>query len=534
MKIIPYVLKYARKCLPDVIRLAFCCVILYSAAMISPYITGKYVDGLVSATDPDTIWICVGILAAIWTLQVILSYFKNLSFAKASSRVSYYIEEDLIEHVKRLPLSFFAENEGTYVGHRITTDSLTVAQFVLYTVVSLATDILSLAVSLIAVVLISPYVFLIIVAASPLYAVVYFKFRKPLYELSYACREQENRFFSKVNRQLTNIKPVKQHVYYERLHDEMRASYDDLYEATIKNTRFGYLFGNVESFLRYIITLVVFVFSGYGILNGKMSVGGFTMINTYTVMAISAMSGILGFGRCYRETLVSYDRINDLYTLKAEHNGSLDIGKIESIQLDTLSFGFDERILFDNVNCMMTKGNIYGFVGANGSGKTTLADLITGVIDGYSGVIRYNGVDLKDIDIYELRRKRIAIVEQEPLLLINSIEDLRAEFCGETTAHHWLDRLGMHTVDERLRDMDPDAEFAITVFSGGEKQKLALARALTKDADVLILDEPSSAIDSSSLEQLIAIIKEQSQEKIVILITHEPRLIDICKETIRL
>ena len=82
--------------------------------------------------------------------------------------------------------------------------------------------------------------------------------------------------------------------------------------------------------------------------------------------------------------------------------------------------------------------------------------------------------------------------------------------------------------------MDPDAEFAITVFSGGEKQKLALARALTKDADVLILDEPSSAIDSSSLEKLITIIKEQSQERIVILITHEPRLIDIYKETIRL
>ena len=534
MKIVSFVFKYVSKCLPDIIRLAFCCVILYLASMLIPVITGKYIDGLMNADNPAAIWICVGVLAVIWTLQQVFSYISNMAMTKAGSRISFFIEEEVIEHVKRLPLFFFYENEGTYIGHRIVSDSGIVAQFVLSSVANLTMDILSLLVSLAAICYLSPYVFFIIIAASPLYALAYFKFRKPMYELSYEYREKENRFFSKVNRQFSHIKTVKQHVYYERLHDEMQKSYEKLYSAAIRNARFGYLFGNVEAFLQYIITIAVFVFSGYGILNGKMSIGDFTVINSYSLIAISALSGILGFGKNYRGALVSYDRINNLYGLKTEHNGSADPGRIESIQIEALSFKFDDRTLINKLNLTMTKGHIYGFVGENGSGKTTLTDLITGIIDGYAGKIKYNDLDLRDIDIYQLRRKRIAIVEQEPSLAINSIDEICAEFGEDTSSRKWLEQLGVSGLKDRLEELEPDAEFTTSVFSGGEKQKISLARAFAKDADVIILDEPSSAIDSNSFEQLVYIIKQLVQDKIIILITHEPRLIAICSDTVRL
>lgn len=532
MKIIPFVWKYIKKSQPDVIRLALCCIVLYFASMLTPYITGKYIDGLTNGNNPRAIWLCVGILAIVWTLQILLSYAKNMAFTKVSSRVSYHIEEDLIEHVKRLPLSFFIINDGTYIGHRIVSDSLTVAQFVLLSVVNFVTSFLSLLVSLVAISIVSPYVFLIMLAASPLYGVVYYKFRKPIYELSYEYKEQENKFFSNANRQFSNIKPIKQHVYYERLHDEMRSSYDRLYLSTIKHAKFGYLFGNAESFLRYIVTLAVFIFSGYGIIKGKMSIGCFTMVNSYTMMAITALSGILGFGRNYRSTLVSYNRINTLYDLPVEHNGTMDPGTIEEIKVKTLSFRYDDRALISHLSCTMTRGHIYGILGANGSGKTTFVDLITGIIDGYSGTIHYNGYDLRDIDIYELRQKRIAIVEQEPSLMVNSIKELVAEFGKNTLAREWLDRLGMRSFAEQVTSMDFDEESAMSSFSGGEKQKLALARAFAKKADVIILDEPSSAIDHDTLEQLISIIQQLAREKIIIIITHEPQLAAICDEVI--
>ena len=534
MRIILFVLMYAKKCLPSIIRLAFSCIIIYIASIIVPYTTGKYIDSLTNVNDYRTIWFCVGILAIIWTIQLLFSYIKNMTFTKTSSRISYYIEADIIEHVKRLPLSFFIDNDGAYIGHRIISDSLTVTQFVLLSVVNLVTDILSFIVSSVAIIVISPYIFIIIVATLPLYVVVYLKFRKQIYELGYEFREHENRFFSNVSRQLSSIKPVKQHVYYNRLHDEMRTAYDKLYSATVKHARFGYLFRNVEAFLCYIISLTIFVFSGYGILNGTMSIGDFTMINSYTVMTISALSGILGFGRSYRNTLVSYNRIKDLYDLEVEHNGVLDPGIIESIQIDNLSFGFNERVLIKNVSFTMTKGHIYGILGLNGSGKTTLIDLITGIIDGYSGAIRYNGFDLRDIDIYKLRQEHISIVEQEPSLFFDSIEKIVSEFCNDTAKQQLLNRLGMCSFVTRLGCMDLKTEAEACSFSGGEKQKIALARALAKDADVIILDEPNSAIDSISLEQLVSILKEQAKNRITILITHDPRLIAICEDIIYL
>ena len=86
----------------------------------------------------------------------------------------------------------------------------------------------------------------------------------------------------------------------------------------------------------------------------------------------------------------------------------------------------------------------------------------------------------------------------------------------------------------RLGCMDLKTEAEACSFSGGEKLKIALARALAKDADVIILDEPNSAIDSISLEQLVSILKEQAKNRITILITHDPRLIAICEDIIYL
>ena len=534
MKILFFVRTYATKCRHEVFRLVFCCVSLYITFILVPYITGNYIDCLTAADDATAIWRCVGTLAAVWTIQIVLSYLKNMAGTKASARVSYFIEEDVLEQVKRLPLSFFTKNDGTYIGHRIISDAATVTQFVLLSLVSFLTDVLSLIVSAAVTIMIDSHVFLIILAAAPLYASVYLIFKKPIYDLSYKCREHENRFFSKINRQLSHIKPVKQHVYYERLRDEMRSSYKELYSLTVKHARFGYLFGNADSFLRYIVTLSVFVFSGYGILKGKMTVGSFTMINSYTMMLISALSGILGLGKSYRTALVSYNRINELRTLPTEHNGTFDPGKIEQICIRDLSFSFDNRLLIDKLSCTLTKGNIYGVVGLNGSGKSTFIDLITGVIEEYTGEIFYNDENLRNVELYELRRHRIAIVEQEPSLIFDSIGDISAEFEKGTAAQRWLDKLGMGELINRYIDAGHRKAIDISLFSGGEKQRMILARALAKDADVMILDEPSSAIDGKTLEQLISIIKQQAPDKIILLITHEPSLIAICNTLIRL
>lgn len=116
--------------------------------------------------------------------------------------------------------------------------------------------------------------------------------------------------------------------------------------------------------------------------------------------------------------------------------------------------------------------------------------------------------------------------------MVNSIRELVAEFGKNTLAREWLDRLGMRSFAEQVTSMDFDEESAMSSFSGGEKQKLALARAFAKKADVIILDEPSSALDHDTLEQLISIIQQLAREKIIIIITHEPQLAAICDEVI--
>ena len=181
----------------------------------------------------------------------------------------------------------------------------------------------------------------------------------------------------------------------------------------------------------------------------------------------------------------------------------------------------------------MKKGNIYLLYGENGTGKSTFIETLTGVLEAAEGKILYNGKDISELDMYEVRRNLVAITEQEPMLQDGTIrENLLYGLNSEKEKIE--DEAGLlEFVKRKPGGMNTYISNRNTNLSGGEKQKIAVCRSMLKESDILILDEPTSAMDDISVKRLVEELKRFKENHIIIVISHDSRLQDIADEVIR-
>jgi len=536
MKIIIFMKKYISRHKAETGAFILLSLALWALSIISPFIVGRYIDNLVAGFGTYVIYRAVITLAVIWTLQLILTYIKSILGAKLNALIGFDVRFGIIEHLKRLPLRYFSDKDSAYINQRVSSDSGNVTGFVLGSVVGLLSTFLTFTFALGIMFSLNFCITLMICLIFPIYIFIYMKFRQPLYELSYKLAEESDGFFARINKQLANIKLIKQNAWGDYTGAELTREFSSLFKTTMKNAKLSYVFNNADALVKYMANMIIFIYSGFQIIAGEMSIGQFTMINSYSLMVISSLSVFLGFGRSYRNSLVAYDRINEIYSTKQEDNGDINIDAVNEIAIKDLNFYYGERHVIKNLNARFEKGKIYVIAGENGSGKSTLLNIISGMIGDYSGDVYYNGFNLKDLNIYYLRKKCLTVVEQEPVLYFETLkENITFDNDKEQMIDNWVRRLGL---SELIASLPGNIEYQISEntanLSGGEKQRLAEVRAFVKNSDVLIMDEPSSALDKGSLGLLCEILQEIKSDKIIIVVTHDQMMMEISDEIIQL
>lgn len=218
--------------------------------------------------------------------------------------------------------------------------------------------------------------------------------------------------------------------------------------------------------------------------------------------------------------------------------GEEKLRTIDSIEIESMDFSYtDEVKLYSNYSNVFKKGKLYCLVGDNGTGKSTLIKNILGLFVDVTGkTISYNCNKLCNIDIYDARNRLIGVCEQEPDMLDDTLWNNLLYYENE---HIDMKRFrGICESLELFREVDSESAFENVMnsnaleLSGGQKQKFALARAIYKAPSVLILDEPSSALDKSGVEKLKAQLQKMKTEKIIIMISHDSEMTEIADEIV--
>lgn len=285
---------------------------------------------------------------------------------------------------------------------------------------------------------------------------------------------------------------------------------------------------NIPSFFNHLLIGIVFIYGGYQYVNNQITIGVILASYTALMQLYQPINNIFSMSINVDEINVSQNRINELL-LKVEpeeENKTAvkeNLTKIESIEIKNLTFSFQEREIFHNLNMSIKQPGLYALIGESGVGKSTMIDILTKFYTDYDGEIIYNKMSLRDITAEEVRKK-IAVILQEPFLFnISIMENLRLHSNGASDKNI-MEKAKEYKFYDFIKKM-PDGFQTIVGGGGhnisrGEKQRIALFAILLKEPEILILDEATNSIDPMNESFFNSFLDGFSQNHIVLAITH--------------
>ncbi len=309
----------------------------------------------------------------------------------------------------------------------------------------------------------------------------------------------------------------------------LNSTTDKILSLELKKLRYirsiSFIQGTVVNLLRTSILLFMMVL----IYLKVITFGQFFSLFIYSFFVFGPLQDIGTVINTYRETEVSLKRLREILAVPVEviPASTVPVGRIESIDSDHVSFQYQSATqnALKEVSFSIHRGETIAFVGPSGSGKTSLVKLLVGLYQPTSGTILYNGLKSEEIDTQELR-SQIGFVTQDTQLFAGTIKENMLFVNPHATEAEIVDALHKSAADSLLARASDGLNTVIgeggIKISGGEKQRLSIARALLRKPSILVFDEATSSLDSLTEEEITKTIRELDDEKkhLTILIAH--------------
>ncbi len=459
-----------------------------------------------------------------WALGVARSY-ADIGFGQ---RMVYDLATDLFSHLQRLSLRFHSRRSVGDSIRRVTTDCGCVSVIVKDAVLPFVASAVTLAAMFSVMWRMEPRLTLVSVAVVPWMVLVLHRYMTPMLVRSYEQQEAEGRMYEVVERTLSAL-PVVQAYGREASCDRAFArATDGALDAAVANTVVGLKFKVLTGLGTACGTALIVWIGAQSVLEGRLTVGGILVFLAYLASLYGPLEALMYAPSTTQGAAGSARRVLELLDTRRDVEDRLGATPVPRLQghvrLEEVTFGYDAgRPVLERVSLEVAPGRMVAIVGPTGAGKSTLVSLVPRFYDPWSGRITIDGLDVRDIELKSLR-SQVAVVLQEPFLFPMSIADniaygrphaSRREIeaaAREANAHSFIERLpeGYDTVvGERG-----------ATLSGGERQRISVARAILKDAPILILDEPTSAVDAQTEALLLEAMERLTRGRATIVIAH--------------
>ena len=459
-----------------------------------------------------------------WGLSVATAY-ANIGFGQ---RMIYDLATDLFSHLQRLSLRFHSRQSVGDSIRRVTKDCGCVSVIVKDAVLPFVAALITFAAMFLVMWRLEPRLTLVSLAVAPWLVLVLRRYMTPMLERSYAEQEAEARIYEVVERSLSAL-PAVQAFNQEPVADRALArATDRVVDASVASVVVGLKFKVLIGLGTACGTAAIIWLGAQSVLDGRLTVGGILVFLAYLtalygplevlMYAPSTTQGAAGSARRVLEILDTRRDVDDRPGAKPLVRPS------GHLRIDNVTFGYEaDRPVLHDVSFEVRPGETVAIIGPTGAGKSTLASLVPRFHDAWSGQVSVDGVDVRDLQLKSLR-SHVSVVLQEPFLLPMTIAENIA-YGRPDAAHADIEAAARaanaHDFIMRLPDGYATvlAERGATL-SGGERQRLSVARAILKDAPILILDEPTSAIDSATEAELLGALERLMQGRATVVIAH--------------
>ena len=487
--------------------------------------------GFTANTQQELIYY-ISIIIGIGLFVSIGTYFRHYIVSWIGERVSSDIRYGVFHNVLNLPPSFFEENLSSEIQTRITTDT-TILQSVVGSSVSFALRNLLLFVGgVIWLFFTSPKLTGIVLISVPLILIPIFYFGKKVRVLSRNSQDKLASVGSYVSEALHNVKLVQAFNHEAEGRKKFRSVVEEQFDVSIEKIK-------IRSLLIALVILLVLggiafmlYIGGRDVMNGEMTPGGLASFSFYAIVVGSSIAAVSEIFGDLQRAAGATERLLELYhttsSLPSPKNPeSLPANsKNLSISLNDVGFVYSSRPdtpALKNLNITFEAGKTTALVGPSGAGKSTIFDLLLRFRDPTSGSLTFGGIDLRNLDVEEYRRK-IAFVPQESALFSTTLRENLLFANHKATESDLIEALELAELSTVLKELPQGLDTFLgdsgVRLSGGQRQRLSIARALLKNPEILLLDEATSALDSESESKIQEALRRLSKGRTTIIIAH--------------
>jgi ATP-binding cassette subfamily B protein/subfamily B ATP-binding cassette protein MsbA len=441
--------------------------------------------------------------------------------------MTWSLAGDLFRHLQRLSLLFHNKREAGDLIERVTTDSYSIDTLLTGAVLPVIQAFATLVGVLIVMVALEWRLTLLAVSVVPLIVLATRFFSRPMRERARDQRDSEGKMASVVEQTLGAMPAVQAFTREDVQELRFRHHANQTVRAYARSALTGMGFQFVTGLVLAVGTAAVLYVGGLLALEGAITAGTIVVFVSYVASLYDPIETLSHTAQTIQNAAAETDRVMEIMEIEpavADAPGSSDRPVSGPIRYQDVTFGYDrDRAVLHEVSFSADPGEVLAIVGPTGAGKTTLASLLVRFFDPWHGRVTIGGADIRDFTVRSLR-SQIALVLQDPFIFPITIaenialgkpdapREVIVAAAEAANAHTFIDRLpaGYDTlVGERG-----------ATLSGGEKQRLSIARAFVKDAPLLILDEPTSALDARTEGLLLEALERLMKGRITLVIAH--------------
>ena len=488
--------------------------------MLQPILGGEgkmHVAGLAAI-----IVIVIAVIAAIAT------YVANYLTETVGQRVGNDLRTRAYHHLQQLSLNYFDTHRVGPILSTLTDDVDTIQDFASASTLGIVTDLLTI-VGMLSLMLWLQFDFtLVALAVAPLLLLFVSRIRKAVKAATHEVRRRESDIVAVAEEGLQSIRVVKAFDREEQQERQLAEAGQQAVDAALNARKVKSVVSPIVAVVVAACTALVLWRGSALILAGAMTAGTLTVFISYLASFFKPVQDLAKLTNTIAMASVGVERVSALLeaqTTVEEKPDAVEPDRIAgALSFEKVAFSYDgETPVLRDVTFEVEAGQVVGIVGHTGSGKSSLVSLIPRFYDPSVGTVRVDGVDLRDYKLHELRRQ-IGYVLQDTVLFRGTVRDNIA--FGRPDADHdeIVEIAKLANAHEFISEMPQGYDSAVgergLTLSGGQRQRIGIARALIRNSPILILDEPTAALDAESEHLVMSALQRLMKGRTVITIAH--------------
>ena len=506
-----------------------------------PFLVGRAVDA-VRRGEPD-LWLFGGLIVAAGVGRLVFSVVRRLVAGRVSLGVEYDLRNRMYSHLQSLEVGFFDAQQTGQLMSRATVDLQAVRFFLGYGLVFILQSLVTILVAAAVMIVVDPFLAAVTLAPVPLILWVAARYGRRNRPASQEVQQRIAELTAEAEENISGVRVVKAFAQEARQLARFREAVAHVFAQSMVSTRLRAFYNPLIGFLPQLGLAALLLVGGRQAIRGQLTVGEFVAFYGYVLMLAGPMRMLgIALGMAQR-AVASGARVFEVLDREPRivappgapplppGGGRVELRGVES----GFGEGAEARQVLGGIDLSVEAGRSIALVGATGSGKTTLVGLLPRLYDPTAGEVLIDGVDVRSVDLESLRRE-IAFVSDDPFLFSASVRENIAYARPEASDEEIglaARRAGIDDFVESLADGYDTlvGERGLTV-SGGQRQRLAIARALIRDPRILILDDATSSVDATTEARIGQALREAMRGRTTFVIAHRMSTIALADEIV--